>query len=110
MSASQHLRTATAENDRAVFQHYKQHASGTRIETKQNVLNIIRDAYQDYHVTIVDAGNCSLLEFAAAGKAKVIFDVEDETFNVTREWKPVGSGIEKKTHPGKLNDSNHFAR
>ncbi|KAJ4292490.1 hypothetical protein N0V90_009152 [Kalmusia sp. IMI 367209] len=110
MSSSNDIAASTTENDKHVFNTFKQHASGERIETKQSVLNFIREEYPEYHVTAVDAGSCSLLEFAAAGKATAKADAEEETFNATREWKPVGTGVEKKTHPGRLQDDYHFAR
>ncbi|KAL1611973.1 hypothetical protein SLS60_000196 [Paraconiothyrium brasiliense] len=97
-------------DEQRVFDAFNEHASQKRIETKQRVLNNIRKQYPQYHVTVVDAGGCSLLEFAAAGKAKSSHEADDETFNATRQWQPVGSGIEKKTHPGKLQDEFHFAR
>lgn len=96
--------------EQRVFNAFSEHAGQQRIETKQRVLNIVRKQYSQYHVTVVDAGSCSLLEFAAAGKATASHEADDETFNATRKWKPVGSGIEKKTHPGSLQDDYHFAR
>lgn len=101
-------RSASFEN--AVFTAFNKHAGAPRIESKQYVLNIIRNEYPLHHVTVVDSSSCSLLDFAAAGKAKVECEAADEMFNATRGWKPVGSGVEKKTHPGKLADEYHFAR
>ncbi|KAF1973629.1 proteasome-activating nucleotidase [Bimuria novae-zelandiae CBS 107.79] len=100
----------SSTNITAVYSRFNDHASAQRVETKQRVLNILRQEYPEYRVTVVDAGPCSLLEFAAAGKAEAVFQADDESFNATREWKPVGTGIEKKTHPGTLNDDYHFAR
>ncbi|KAF2450896.1 P-loop containing nucleoside triphosphate hydrolase protein [Karstenula rhodostoma CBS 690.94] len=97
-------------DEQRVFDAFSEHAGQQRVETKQRVLNIIRKQYPQHHVTVVDAGGCSLLEFAAAGKATASHEADDETFNATRQWKPVGTGIEKKTHPGTLQDDFHFAR
>lgn len=110
MPAAKDLIAATKENDKNAFEEFRQHANGTRIETKSNVLNIIRNAYPDYHVTEVDERDCSLFEFAAAGKATVTLDSDEETFDMTRNWKPVGEGIERKMHPGQLVDDYRFAR
>lgn len=97
-------------DEQRVFDAFSEHASQQRIETKQRVLNIIRKQYPQHHVTVVDLATCSLLEFAGAGKATFAHEADDETFNATRAWKPVGSGVEKKTHPGRLQDDFHFAR
>jgi transitional endoplasmic reticulum ATPase len=97
-------------DEQRVFDAFNEHAGQQRIETKQRVLNIIRKQYPQHHVTVVDAGNCSLLDFAAAGKATSSHEGDDEMFNATRQWKPVGSGVDKKTHPGRLQDEFHFAR
>ncbi|KAL5424679.1 hypothetical protein PMIN04_003062 [Paraphaeosphaeria minitans] len=97
-------------DEQRVFDAFSEHAGQQRTETKQRVLNIIRKQYPQHHVTVVDSGSCSLLEFAAAGKATYSHEADDETFNATRQWKPVGSGVEKKMHPGSLQDEFHFAR
>lgn len=110
MSSSQTLIASAHENDKTVFDSFRQHASGTRVETKSTALNIIRKAYPDYHVTEVDARNCALFEFAAAGKATLTHLSDEESFDTTRHWGPVGNGIEKKLHPGKLSDEWRFAR
>lgn len=110
MGSTQEVSVDDRTDDRIVFDTFDHHASAQRIETKQRMLNVIRRQYPRHHVTVVDAGPCSLLEFAAVGKATATFEAEEETFNATREWKPVGAGIEKKTHPGRLNDDYHFAR
>ena len=115
-SGSAPLLTMERENEfmrgtgKSVFDAYNNHASAPRSETKQYVLNTLREWYQDHHVTVVDAGPCSLLEFAAAGKAEVVLEASDDTFHATREWKPVGTGVEKKAHPGRLQDDYQFAR
>ncbi|OAG05924.1 proteasome-activating nucleotidase [Paraphaeosphaeria sporulosa] len=96
--------------EQGVFDAFNEHAGQQRIETKQRMLNIIRKWYSQHHVTVVDSASCSLLEFAAAGKATYSHEADDETFNATRQWMPVGSGVEKKTHPGRLQDEFHFAR
>ena len=96
--------------DEIVFDTFNSHASAQRLETKQYVLNTLRKQYPEHHVTVVDAGSCSLLEFAAAGKAVATLEAQEEMFHATREWKPVGTGVEKKTHPGRLQDDYNFAR
>lgn len=71
---------------------------------------MLRKEYADYHVTEVAASEAALLEYAAAGKATLVLDTEDETFHAKRSWQSVGEGVEKKMHPGKLADSFRFAR
>lgn len=102
--------TATQGNSAAIFEAFKIHCEAPRVDTKTNVLKLIREAYPEYHVTEVAEKRTSLFEYAAAGKAELIFDHEDEAFNATREWEAVGEGIEKKLHPGKLRDDFRFAR
>ncbi len=71
---------------------------------------MLRSAYQNYHVTEVEAGKIALFEYAATDQALLNFDPEDEQFNSTRDWHAVGEGIEKKMHPGTLTDEFRFAR
>lgn len=110
MSGLEGTASSAMTNDQIVFDAFNHHASAQRVETKQHVLNTLRKQYSEYHVTAVDAGQCSLLEFAAAGKATATFEGQEELFHATREWKPVGTGVEKKTHPGILQDDYSFAR
>jgi transitional endoplasmic reticulum ATPase len=112
MSTTKDIIEATQGNDKAVYHEFRNHARGTRVETRSTTLNIIRSEYHDYHVTEVVQSQCSLFEFAAAGRAELTFEAgEDrEAFLSTRTWRPVGSGVEKKLHPGKLDDDFRFAR
>jgi transitional endoplasmic reticulum ATPase len=110
MPASKSILAATQANNVDVFSAFKAHSDAPRIDTKTTALTLIRKAYSDYHITEVEEKKVSLHEFAAAGKAELVLDSEDEAFNATREWHAVGEGIEKKTHPGKLNDQFRFAR
>ncbi|KAF1943577.1 P-loop containing nucleoside triphosphate hydrolase protein [Clathrospora elynae] len=110
MPATKTLLTSTQENSAAIFSDFKSHCDAPRVDTKTNILALLRNAYPDYHVTEVEERRVSLFEFAGAGKAMLILDAEDEGFNSTREWKAVGSGIEKKKHPGTLKDDFRFAR
>ncbi|KAF1955391.1 P-loop containing nucleoside triphosphate hydrolase protein [Byssothecium circinans] len=128
------LITSTLQNNNAVFADFRSHTNGSRIETKSAVLNIIRKAYPEYHVTEVAQQSCSLFEFAKAGKAVCTFDAGDygkgdesktgdagkdgmgmgiglgREADVARTWVAVGSGVEKKMHPGTLVDEYRFAR
>ncbi|KAF2177712.1 P-loop containing nucleoside triphosphate hydrolase protein [Zopfia rhizophila CBS 207.26] len=110
MGAAKNILSSTQESGKTVFEDFKQHCLGTRVDTRTTSLNIIRKAYPDYHVTEVDESRVSLIEYAEAGKAIAILDVEGEAFNATRWWRPVGERIEKKLHPGKLDDDFRFAR
>jgi transitional endoplasmic reticulum ATPase len=101
---------ATQDNSSSAFVNFRKHANGTRIETKSTALNILRTNYPDHHVTEVEAQRCALFDYASAGKAVLTLDGDDEQFDTTRAWKPVGNGIEKKLSPGKLDDEFHFAR
>ena len=100
----------TQANDSKVFNAFRSHANGTRVETKSTALNIIRRSYPSHHVTEVGASTCSLFDYAGAGKAVLTLDGEDESFDTTRSWKPVGNGMEKKMNLGRLDDEFRFAR
>jgi transitional endoplasmic reticulum ATPase len=101
---------ATNDNDSKAFEAFRKHANGTRIETKSTALNILRAQYPSHHVTEVEANKCSLFDYAGAGKAVLTLDGENESFDTTRAWRPVGNGIEKKMSPGRLDDEFRFAR
>lgn len=100
MPAARSILAATQDNSASIFSAFKTHTEAQRVDTKNTVLTLIRNAYPDYHVTEVEERKVSLREYAATDKASIVIDAEDEAFNATREWHPVGEGIEKKTHPG----------
>jgi AAA+ superfamily predicted ATPase len=93
-----------------LFDTFKDHCSGDRVDSDMTVLDLIRNAHPDFHVTAVEADACSLLEFAGAGKAVADFEADDETFHASVLWFPVGERLEKKRHPGELKDAHRFAR
>jgi transitional endoplasmic reticulum ATPase len=101
---------ATASSSDGVFGAFQSHTNAPRIETRTMVLNMIRMYYRDFHVTEVDERKVSLFEYAGADKAKLVHDGDDEFFMSTKGWRAVGEGIEKKTHPGKLQDDFRYAR
>ncbi|KAF2735716.1 proteasome-activating nucleotidase [Polyplosphaeria fusca] len=109
MPAAKNTAIKTSVNDQALFESFKEHCFGKRIDTKTTALNLLRKAYPDHHVTETSEAKASLIEFSEAGKAVVELKSEPESFNATREWKPVGERIEKKLHPGKLTDDFRFA-
>ncbi|XPT02771.1 hypothetical protein M3J09_011881 [Ascochyta lentis] len=110
MPAARSTLAATQEHGASIFTNFKSHCDAKRVDTKTTTLTLLRNAYEDYHVTEVEAKQVSLFEFAAADKALLMLDSEDERFNATRNWRSVGEGIEKKMHPGKLTDDFRFAR
>lgn len=110
MSDTKSILSATQANSADMFADFKSHTKAPRIETKTVVLNQIRHAYPDYHVTEVEEKRVSLFEYAAADKAKLVLDAEDEAFMTTKAWRSIGEGIEKKTHPGALKDEFRYAR
>lgn len=110
MPAARSTLTATQEHSSSIFSGFKSHCNAKRVDTRTTTLTLLRNAYEDYYVTEVEAKQISLFEFAAADKALLSFDFEDEYFNATRTWRAVGEGIEKKMHPGKLTDDFRFAR
>jgi transitional endoplasmic reticulum ATPase len=110
MAPTNPIFSATSENSADIFGAFKNHTSAPRIETRTVVLNLIRNHYGGFHVTEVDERKVSLFEYAGADKAKLVLDGDDELFMSTKGWRAVGEGIEKKTHPGKLQDDFRYAR
>jgi transitional endoplasmic reticulum ATPase len=110
MATSTNLLAATEENRRQADDRFMSHCSSARVDSNVATLSLIRSAYGDYHVTEVDAREVALLEYAAADNAAVVFDGEDTSFHAMRTWHPVGEGVAKKMHPGKLDDAFRFAR
>ncbi|KAF2864830.1 P-loop containing nucleoside triphosphate hydrolase protein [Massariosphaeria phaeospora] len=101
---------ANRQHGADVFDDFKMHTRGTRIDTKTTVLSLIRQMYPEHHVTEVAENKVSLFDFASAGKASCLLDADDEAFNATRTWASVGERVEKKLSPGKLDDEFRFAR
>lgn len=93
-----------------MFSSFKSHCDAKRVDTKTTLLTLLRNAYEDYHVTEVDARKIALFDFASADKALLTLDSGDEQFNASRVWHSMGDGIEKKMHPGTLTDDFRFAR
>jgi transitional endoplasmic reticulum ATPase len=110
MPAARSTLAATQEHGASMFSSFKSHCDAKRVDTKTTLLTLLRNAYEDYHVTEVDARKIALLEFASADKALLTLDSDDEQFNATRNWRSIGDGIEKKVHPGALTDDFRFAR
>ncbi|OCK87812.1 P-loop containing nucleoside triphosphate hydrolase protein [Cenococcum geophilum 1.58] len=110
MGATKEIALQSDEARKAAFEEFKQHCSGQRTSTTLSVIEGLRKTHPDHHVTAVLRTSCSLLEYAAAGKATATFDGNGEGFDVLRGWKSVGEGLEKRDHPGRLQDSVNFGR
>jgi hypothetical protein len=85
MPAARSILSATQDNSASIFSAFKTHTEAQRVDTKNTVLTLIRNAYPDYHVTEVEERKVSLREYAATDKASIVIDAEDEAFNATRE-------------------------
>ncbi|KAH6642948.1 proteasome-activating nucleotidase [Boeremia exigua] len=110
MPAARSTLAATHEYSASIFDDFKSHCDAKRVDTKTTILNLLRNAYENFHVTEVDAKTIALFDFAATDQALLNLDSDDEQFNATRHWRAVGEGIEKKMHPGKATDDFRFAR
>jgi transitional endoplasmic reticulum ATPase len=110
MPAARSPLAATHEQSTSIFSDFKAHCGGQRVDTRTVTLTLLRNGYKDYHVTEVEAKKIALFDFASSGKALLNLDCDDEQFSATRGWRPVGEGVEKKMHPGKLTDDFRFAR
>jgi len=110
MPAAKDMLSATLDQSNHVFNQFLGHCRGTRIDTKTRALDLLKATYSSYHVTEVNESLVALFEYAAAEKATLTLDSDSESFNATRRWHSVGERIEKKLHPGKLDDEYRFAR
>lgn len=110
MPAARSALTVTQKYSASMFANFESHCNAKRVDTKTVILSLLRNAYEDYHVTETDATKVALFDYASTDKALLILDSEDEQFNATRDWSAVGEGIEKKMHPGTLTDDFRFAR
>lgn len=110
MPAAKDLLSATFVDNKNILSNFAHHCSGNRVETQSQVLSLIRSTYPDYHVTEAAESRISLFEYAEAGKAILTLDSDEDSFAATRKWHPVGERIQKKLHPGKLDDDFRFAR
>lgn len=110
MPAARDILAATLDANKSILSNFETHTNGHRVETKDVCLRLIRQTYPDYHVTEVAENRVSLFEYADAGKANLALDSDEDSFHATRRWSSVGERIEKKLHPGKLNDDFRFAR
>ncbi|KAF2786144.1 P-loop containing nucleoside triphosphate hydrolase protein [Melanomma pulvis-pyrius CBS 109.77] len=110
MPAAKDILSATSAASEGVFGTFEQHCNGLRIDTKTTALCRIKGYYPDYHVTEASEYRVALFDYATANKAELTLDSASESFNATRRWSSVGERIEKKLHPGKLDDDYRFAR
>ncbi|KAF1926283.1 proteasome-activating nucleotidase [Didymella exigua CBS 183.55] len=110
MPAARSTLATTHEHSTSIFDNFKSHCDAKRVDTKNTVLTLLRNAYEDYLVTEVNAKKIVLFDYASTDKALLALDSNDEQFNATRDWSAVGEGIEKKMHPGTLTDDFRFAR
>ncbi|UPX13205.1 uncharacterized protein EKO05_0003727 [Ascochyta rabiei] len=109
MPAARSRLAATQGHSASIFSSFEAHCNAEPVDTKTTTLNLLRNAYKDYHVTEVDAERASLFEFTATDMALLMLDSEDEHFNATRDWQAAGEGNEKKMDPVKLTDDFRFA-
>lgn len=110
MSSNEPVLVATKASDNTVVTGFKNHNALQRSDTKTTLWTLIRNEYPEYHVTETRGNSISLFDFAAAGKAKLVYDDESEGLHATRRWESVGEGVEMKMHPGKLSDEFQFVR
>jgi transitional endoplasmic reticulum ATPase len=110
MPAAKDMLSATLDQSNNVFNEFLGHCRGSRIDTKTTALDLLKATYSSYHVTEVNESLVALFDYAAAEKAILTLDSDSESFNASRLWHSVGERIEKKLHPGKLDDEYRFAR
>jgi transitional endoplasmic reticulum ATPase len=80
------------------FNSFKEHSDAHRIATDLAVLESIRQAHPDHHVTYTPKDSCDLLAFAACGFATAELECDEKCFQGIRVYK---------AHPGLLSDMRH---
>jgi AAA+ superfamily predicted ATPase len=110
MAQSNDILARTEVDNKTFISEFEQHCNGTRTDTKTLFLARLRQTYPSLHVTEVEQHKASLFEYAEAGKATSRLDSDEEYFNATRKWRSVGESMEKKLHPGRLDDEYRLAR
>ncbi len=88
------------------FQSWKDHSSGSRVDTDLSLLEIFRRTHPGHHVTRTPASTCALLPYGKAGFATATPSDRDR-WDASREFMPA-KRLEKT--PGELFDNNAFAR
>lgn len=107
MGEARHTVSTFAAPHKEVFQDFKDHCDGHRVETEIVVLELLRSRYPDFHVTCTWPSKCDLLGYAAAGHAAATLDC-DGCLDSVRYYSEPGPRLEKK--PGVLKDLVRFGR
>jgi transitional endoplasmic reticulum ATPase len=90
-----------------VYQDFKHHCNGHRVETQLSVLELLRTHHPSFHVTCTWPSTCDLLGYAAAGHATAILDCDD-SLDLVRFYNEPGPRLEKK--PAVLKNLVRFGR
>lgn len=96
---------STAHQD--VFQDFKNHCGGHRVETQFFILELLRSRYPDLHVTCTWPSRCDLLGYAGAGHATATLDCGG-SIDSLRYYSEPGPRLAKKL--GVLKDNIRFGR
>jgi hypothetical protein len=107
MGEAHHTLSTFAAPQKEVFQDFKDHCNGHRVETQLVVLELLRSRHPDFHVTCTWPSKCDLLGYATAGHATATLDCDD-SLDSLRYYSEPGPRLEK--NPGILKDLVRFGR
>jgi transitional endoplasmic reticulum ATPase len=107
MGEAHHTLSTFAAPQKEIFQDFKEHCNGHRVETQLVVLELLRSRHPDFHVTCTWPSKCDLLGYAAAGHATATLDCDD-SLDSLRYYSEPGPRLEK--NPGVLKDLVRFGR
>ena len=84
--------TPTVANDNvapaAVFDRFKQHSNANRVYTDLAIKTLIRDAHPDCHITTVESGEVSLVQYAEAGHGTATLHTDGDNYSADRDYSP----------------------
>lgn len=91
----------------AAFAGWLSHTSDSRTETETTLLNALKEAFPDHHVTRTNASKCDVLGYAAAGFATAT-RCGDAGYDATRVYRAPQSRLDGVT--GQLEDVCNFGK
>ncbi|KAF8847447.1 P-loop containing nucleoside triphosphate hydrolase protein [Acephala macrosclerotiorum] len=112
MGGQDNFTTSSGAAFEAVFEGYQQHFRGTRTSTELAMLELLRKAHPEYHVTCCATHKFDLLGFANAGHATATLEKgeNDEWYDAIRSYRSPGPRMFFAGKPGFLRDNVRFGR
>ncbi|KAK4508659.1 hypothetical protein PRZ48_002398 [Zasmidium cellare] len=90
----------------SIFESFRKHCSAPRTQTDLQLLETIREAHSNKHLTVIASQTCDLLAYAAAGYAQVEFSAAGDKFHRVRTYHAPSNRLDE--HNGTLKDDVFF--